>query len=67
MNKKYKCAIIGYGYMGEIRHKVIDELEYAEISIICETDPIKINRVHDVKVVADYLEVLESDVDVVFV
>ena len=25
MNSKLKAAIIGYGYMGEIRHRVVDQ------------------------------------------
>ena len=37
-NNKLKCAIIGYGYMGEIRHRVVDQLESAELTLICETD-----------------------------
>ena len=67
MAKKYKCAIIGYGYMGEIRHRVVDQLEYAEITMICEADPSKIVESQNFKVVSNSIEVIESDVDVVFI
>jgi predicted dehydrogenase len=67
LNKKLKCAIIGYGYMGEIRHRVIDQLQCAELTMICETDSSKIEGVPSYEVVTDPIKVTESDVDVVFI
>ena len=66
-DKKLKCAIIGYGYMGEIRHRVVDQLECAELTIICETDSRKIKRPSNYEVVSDPSKVIESDVDIVFI
>ena len=66
-NNKLKCAIIGYGYMGEIRHRVLDQLESAEITLICETDTRKIISTPNYEVVSDPSKVIESDVDAVFI
>ena len=66
-NNKLKCAIIGYGYMGEIRHRVVDQLECAELTIICDTDSKKINNTSNYEVVSDPSKVIESDVDAVFI
>ena len=67
MTKQFKCAIIGYGYMGEIRHRVVDQLDCAELTIICETDASKIKGALNYEVVSDPTKVIESDVDVVFI
>ena len=67
MDRKYKCAIIGYGYMGKIRHRVIDQLECAEITMICEADSSKIKGAQNFEVVTNTNEVIESDVSVVFI
>ena len=66
-NRKLKCAVIGYGYMGEIRQRVIDQHGSVEISMVCETDSSKIKGKHNFEVVKNPLKVIESDVDVVFV
>ena len=39
MNNKIKCAIIGYGYMGEIRHQIVEQHKDLKLLIICETNP----------------------------
>ena len=66
-NRKLKCAVIGYGYMGEIRERVIDKHESTELSMVCETDSSKIKGKHNFEIVTNPLQVIESDVDVVFV
>ena len=38
-----KTAIIGYGYMGEIRRKVIEVMPELELTMICEPDTNKLN------------------------
>ena len=67
MKNKLKCAIIGYGYMGEIRHKIVRLHPEMELSMICETNPENLTNDSKYTVVRDSNEVLESDVDVVFV
>ena len=42
MKKPLKCGIIGYGYMGEIRHRVIRDHPKLELSTICEATPEKL-------------------------
>lgn len=62
-----KTAIIGYGYMGEIRHRVANEHPDLTVTLICETDPAKAKKVFGVPVVHDAREVIESDAELVFV
>ena len=65
--KQLKCAIIGYGYMGEIRHRVIDQLDSLELAMICDNDTSKIKGNLDCKIVTDPSDVINSDVDIVFI
>ena len=67
MEMPIKCAIIGYGYMGEIRRKVLEQLNDVELSLICETDREKLAGVQSFEVVTDPAQVIQSDVDAVFV
>lgn len=67
MSKKLKCAIIGYGYMGEIRHRVIDSLQDTILTMVCESDHNKIPIDPNYKIVSDPEKVINSDVDVVFI
>jgi predicted dehydrogenase len=67
MNRKLKCAIIGYGYMGEIRHRVIDQLDSLELAMICDNDTSKIKSNLTHKIVTDPSDVINSDVDIVFI
>lgn len=67
MNKKYKCCIFGYGYMGEIRRQIIEANENLELTIICETNPSKIAKTGNFKILSNYKEALDSDIDIAFV
>ena len=67
MNNKLKCAIIGYGYMGEIRHRMVRLHPETELLMICETNPDKIKEDYNIAVVKDPNEVLDSGVDAVFI
>lgn len=67
MNRKLKCAIIGYGYMGEIRHRMVDKHDSVELTMICEIAQSKIKGEQKCKIVSDASEVLDSDVDIVFI
>ena len=65
MNSKLKAAIIGYGYMGEIRHRMVDQHDSAELVMICDNDTSKIKSNPDCKIVTDPSDVINSDVDIV--
>ncbi len=62
-----KAAILGYGYMGEIRHRVIDSHPDIEVSLICEPDERKLQGNFPFQVVRDIKHALPSNIDVVFV
>ena len=61
------CAIIGYGYMGVIRRQLVEQHPALELSVICETDPEKLAGEQNFTVVRDFKDVLESDVQAVFI
>lgn len=67
MSKILKCAIIGYGYMGEIRHRVIDQHDALELAMICESAPCKIKGKQDCIILTDPTNVIDSNVDIVFI
>ena len=67
MNSKLKAAIIGYGYMGEIRHRMVDQHDSVELVMICDNDTSKIKSNPDCKIVMDPSDVINSDVDIVFI
>ena len=67
MNNKIKCAIIGYGYMGEIRHQIVEQHKDLKLSIICETNPKILSGEYHFKVVRDIKEIVESSVQAVFI
>jgi predicted dehydrogenase len=67
MNSKLKAAIIGYGYMGEIRHRMVDQHDSVELVMICDNDTSKIKGNLDCKIVTDPSDVINSDVEIVFI
>ena len=67
MKDKLICAIIGYGYMGKIRRRMVEQQCDLELSMICETDLEKLSGHQNFTVVRDPVELIESDVDAVFV
>lgn len=62
-----KVGIIGYGYMGVIRHRTVDARSDLELTIVCDTNPDTLREQKGFKVVRDPNEVINSDVDIVFV
>lgn len=62
-----KTAIIGYGYMGEIRRRVALEHPHLDLQMVCETNPDRTKSLTDVKVVTDPREIIESDAELVYV
>ena len=62
-----RCAIIGYGYMGKIRHNVINSNPHLNLSMICEFDTQNVENDNSVQVVNDVEQIFKSSVDVVFI
>ncbi|MGR3301664.1 MAG: Gfo/Idh/MocA family protein [Candidatus Scalindua sp.] len=68
MRIKLKAGIIGFGYMGEIRKKVVEENPSLELSGVCDINKVLLDeRAWNCKTYDSYKELLEDDVDVVFV
>ena len=62
--KKYKCSIIGFGYMGEIRKKTIDNNPSTELISIYDQDcKFPENQIFK----NSFDEALSPDVDIVFI
>jgi predicted dehydrogenase len=67
MQTKKKCGILGYGYMGEIRKRVIDSLDSVELIGIVEPKE-KISEKIEPHLFCPSLEkLLERDIDIIFV
>ena len=62
-----KVAIIGYGYMGEIRRTAIESNPNLSLILICDTDPQKLSGTLPFAVTRNPNDVLESNADLVFV
>lgn len=62
-----KAAIIGYGYMGEIRKRVIESHELLELVGICDLDANKRKKIKDVQTFSSFDDLLGTDPDIVFV
>ena len=67
MMSKCSCAIIGYGYMGEIRRRMIEKHPSLELSIICESNSGKLEKEQYFTVTRDPQSVIESNVNTVFI
>lgn len=60
-------GIIGYGYMGEIRRSMVDKHPNLKLVAICDIDNKKLNNEKNIKIITDPMEILNSDIDIVFV
>lgn len=67
MINKIKCGIVGYGYMGVIRKKVIDGHPDLELVGVAESAPNIRENIHDCPIFDSFDQLLEQDVDLVFV
>lgn len=68
MERKIKTAIIGYGYMGRIRHEVITKNPALELDMVCEINTnVLAEGGHPFAVVRDVERVLSGDAELVFV
>ncbi len=67
MDSKIKVGIIGFGYMGQIRVRNVNDHPSMELSAICdpqrETDIARLN----VAVYTDYQDLIDSDIDAIIV
>jgi predicted dehydrogenase len=62
-----RCGIVGYGYMGEIRRRVVESREDLTLIGIAETDEGRRAKIKGVEVFADAETLFARDLDVVFV
>ncbi|MCK5579877.1 MAG: Gfo/Idh/MocA family oxidoreductase [Candidatus Omnitrophica bacterium] len=67
MKDVLKCGIIGYGYMGEIRRRVVESLPGLKLVGICEVQDDVREKIQDVPAFKSYEELLKQDVDIIFV
>ncbi len=64
---KLTCAIIGFGYMGEIRKKVISAHPQLSLSMICDSEIEIIPNFGEFEVSSNYDDVVEGHYDLVFI
>ena len=67
MKNIFSCGIIGYGYMGKIRHNNINNIKNLKLKFICDTNTKLIPINSNYKIVNNYQLVINSDVDIIFV
>ena len=65
--KLLECGIIGYGYMGEIRRRIIEGHPDLSLGWICDPDIDKIPSQPDIQITTEANQVIDSDVDLVFI
>ena len=65
--KLLKCGIIGYGYMGEIRRRIIEGHPDLSLGWICDPDIDKIPSQPDIQITTEANQVIDSDADLVFI
>jgi predicted dehydrogenase len=66
-NKAIKVGIIGYGYMGEIRRRVLEENDSFQLIGICDPKPLNLGKGNPYKIWKSPHEVIQEDLDAVFV
>ncbi len=67
MSRILKCAIIGYGYMGEIRRMVVERRDDLELIGVCEPNQDIHRKLKGCTVWTDVAEVYKARPDIVFV
>ena len=68
MNNKLKCVIIGYGYMGQIRHKAISKNNKTKLIGIFDKDIKKIQKLIDKNlIIKKYSDIFNIDFDIAFI
>ena len=64
--RKLRAGIVGYGKMGQIRARCIEQRDDVELVAICEIDP-EVRKPPGVVCHTDHRQLLAEDLDVVFV
>lgn len=67
MSRILKCGIVGYGYIGEIREKVIKENPQLELAGISDTDLSAREKITGCEALDSFEKLLERDIDIIFV
>lgn len=62
-----RAGIVGYGYMGEIRHAVAQRSSELDVLGICEVDEVRREAVDGVPTFTEWRELLEAGSDCLFV
>ena len=65
--KKIRCGIVGYGYMGEIRRGVIERHPDLELLGICEINEASRRKIKGCKIFDSFEKLLREHLDAVFV
>jgi len=66
-NRPLRAGIIGYGYMGQIRHRNINDHPDLQLTAICDPDRLEEIRSLDIPIFDSWEELVRSELDVVFV
>ena len=66
-NKPLKAAVIGYGYMGEIRRHVIERHPRLELAGIYDVNPSVREKIKDGRCFDSFKDLLRQDIDLLFV
>jgi|TARA_B100001964_G_C14247070_1_gene608008 predicted dehydrogenase len=64
---KLRCGIVGYGYMGEIRKRVIESIPELELVGVVETNHNKWKQINHCLVFDSFDALIQTEVDAVFV
>jgi predicted dehydrogenase len=67
MSATQKCGILGYGYMGEIRKRVIDSLDSLELIGIVEPNEKIVEKIEPHLIYSSLDELLNKEIDIIFV
>ena len=62
-----KCGIVGYGYMGKIREKVIKDNPRLELLGICDTNPSVREKIIGCEAFDSFEKLFKKDIDIIFV
>jgi predicted dehydrogenase len=65
--KKLKCVVFGYGYMGQIRHRVISSNSNLELIGIFDRDKSNLKDTNKNLIIEKYLDIKNIDFDIAFV
>jgi len=63
----FNCGIVGYGYMGEIRKRVIADHPKLQLVGIAETNPVSRQKIQGCRAFESFDALLKEDTDIIFV